>query len=225
VAHLLSMTSGFSCDDNDDDSPGNEDKMQQQTAEPDWYKYTLALPMVSDPGGEQALYCSAGINLLGAIVAKATGTWIPAFFDEQVARPMNFGRYYWNLQPDGSGYLAGGAHLLPRDLLKLAQLYLSGGRWNGKQIIDQAWIDESTRQHSHFEPGHGYGYAWHLRQLTVGDRNYREYEAEGNGGQLAMVIPELDLAVLITAGNYSNFSTWGKFQDLLVQYVIPAVIK
>jgi hypothetical protein len=45
-------------------------------------------------------------------------------------------------------------------------------------------------------------YAWHLNQLRSGDRTNREPEASGNGGQLLMVIPELDLVVVFTAGNY-----------------------
>src|SRR5262249_2411555 len=65
VRDVMTMTSGLACDDNDDNSPGNEDVMQQQTEQPDWNKYTLDLPIARDPGGDQAVYCSAGINLLG----------------------------------------------------------------------------------------------------------------------------------------------------------------
>ena len=71
---------GLACDDNDENSPGNEDVMQRQTGQPDWYKYTLDLPMVRDPGGDHAVYCSAGINLLGGIMRNASHTWLPEFF-------------------------------------------------------------------------------------------------------------------------------------------------
>jgi len=57
---LMTMTSGLACDDNDQSSPGEENKMQQQKEQPDWYRYTLDLPMARDPGGDQAVYCSAG---------------------------------------------------------------------------------------------------------------------------------------------------------------------
>ena len=50
VEHLLTMSSGLDCDDNNDNSPGNEDVMQEQTKEPDWYRYTMSLPMVRSPG-------------------------------------------------------------------------------------------------------------------------------------------------------------------------------
>src|SRR5204863_422987 len=69
VEHLLTMTSGLECDDNDDESAGNEDNMQSQEGQPDWYKYALDLPMVREPG-EAGVYCSAGINLLGGAVSN-----------------------------------------------------------------------------------------------------------------------------------------------------------
>jgi CubicO group peptidase (beta-lactamase class C family) len=112
---------------NDDNSPGNEDARQRQTMQPDWYKYTLDLPMVHDPGGDQAVYCSVGMNLLGGIVRHATQTWLPEFFRENVATPLQIKSYYWNLMPNGEGYAGGGLYLRPRDQLKLGQLYLNGG--------------------------------------------------------------------------------------------------
>ena len=74
---LMTMTSGFACDDNDDTSLGNEDNMQSQTAQPDWYKYTLDLPMAAEPGGRHAVYCSADLNLVGGAVAHVTHSWLP----------------------------------------------------------------------------------------------------------------------------------------------------
>jgi len=70
VQHLLTMSSGLDCDDSDDQSPGNEDKVQEQTAEPDWWKLTLGLDMIRDPG-EKAVYCSVQPNLLGGVLKVA----------------------------------------------------------------------------------------------------------------------------------------------------------
>ena len=224
VDNLLSMTSGLACDDSDDQSPGNEDVMQSQTHQSDWYRYTLDLPMARAPGGSQAVYCTAGINLLGALIGRATGMWLPAFFDKYVAKPLQMHGYYINLMPDGDAYLGGGIYLRPRDFIKLGQLYLSGGKWNGKRVIDQDWIERSTARHSEFTADHGYGYAWHLHQMKVGNRVFREYAAEGNGGQFVIVVPELELVVAITAGNYGDFKTWYALQDLVIDYIIPAAL-
>ncbi len=225
VEHLLTMTSGLACDDNDGASPGNEDVMQSQRDQSDWYRYTLDLKMARDPGGSQAVYCSAGINLLGGIVAQRSGLDLPEFFQRYLAGPMQIAGYHVNLMPNGEGYAAGGIYLRPRDALKLGQLYLSRGRWNGRQLVSASWVDASTRRHSQFDDTHGYGYAWHLHEMTSGGRAYREYAAEGNGGQFIIVVPELDLTVMIAAGNYGDFGTWYRFQDLVPSYVIPAVRK
>jgi hypothetical protein len=60
-----------------------------------------------------------------------------AAFGEYLARPLQFGEYHLNLMPTSDVYTGGGAYLRPRDELKLGQLYLDGGVWNGKRVIDQ----------------------------------------------------------------------------------------
>jgi CubicO group peptidase (beta-lactamase class C family) len=227
IRNLMTMTSGL-CDDNDEKSPGNEDVMQQQKAQPDWYKYTLDLPMARDPGGDQAVYCSAGINLLGGIVRNATHTWLPEFFYENVAKPLQIKTYHWNLMPTGDGYAGGGLYLRPRDQLKLGQLYLNGGVWNGKRVIGKDWVERSTTRQSTFGQtlgaDHDYGYGWHLYHFDVGGHTYRAYAAGGNGWQIVMNIPDLDLVVGFTGGAYGEFPKWYKWQSELVpQFIIPAV--
>jgi CubicO group peptidase (beta-lactamase class C family) len=224
---LMTMTSGFDCDDNDESSPGQEDKMYEQKAQPDWYKYTLDLPMARDPGGNQAVYCSAGINLLGGIIRNATRNWLPEFFYENVARSLQIKTYHWNLMPNGDGYAGGGVRMRPRDQLKLGQLYLNGGVWNGRRVISKDWVDRSTSAESRFEPifgvDHEYGYAWHIHHLKSGDHTYRVYAAEGNGGQLVIVVPDLDMVVGFTGGAYGEFSKWIKWEiELTPQFIIPA---
>ncbi len=223
VGNLLTMTSGLACDDNDDGSPGNEDVMQSQSTQADWHRYALDLEMKRDPGGRQVVYCSAGINLLGGIVARRSGMPMYEFFQRYLAGPLQIDRYHMNLMPGGQGYAGGGIYLRPRDALKLGQLYLAGGRWNGKRIVDAAWVDASTRKHAQFDDAHGYGYAWHLYEVSVGERSYRYYAAGGNGGQFIIVVPELELVVMIAAGNYGDFKTWYPLQNLVATHVIPAI--
>jgi CubicO group peptidase (beta-lactamase class C family) len=228
---VMTMTAGNACDDNNDESPGNEDKMQSDERQRDWYKYSLDLPMLKEPGGEDAVYCSGDLNLVGGAVAAARHRWLPEFFDETLARPLQFGRYYLNLMPDGQAYMGGGAYLRPRDQLKLGQLYLDGGLWNGKRIVSKEWVRESTSVHSHFAAKyslgqqHHYGYGWHIHDLTSGAKTYRVFAAEGNGGQFVIVAPDLDLVVGITGGSYGEFEQWYQWElELVPQFIIPAAV-
>ena len=226
---IMTMTAGNACDDNDDASPGNEDNMQEQHKQRDWYKYALDLPMLREPGGEDAIYCSADLNLVGGAVAQATKSWLPEIFDQYLAQPLQFGSYSLNLMPDEQAYMGGGAYLRPRDQLKLGQLFLNGGLWNGKRILSKEWVAESTSIHSHFKPEyslgqeHGYGYGWHIHDLVSEGKTYRVFAAEGNGGQLVIVIPKLDLVIGITGGSYGEFNKWYRWElELVPQFIIPA---
>jgi CubicO group peptidase (beta-lactamase class C family) len=223
VEHLMTMTSGLDCDENgNDNAPGNEDKMQSQTAQPDWYKFMLDQRLAAAPGNAFA-YCSGAVNLIGGIVRNTTRTWLPEFFDRFVARPLQMRTYHMNLTPAGEGYMGGGLHIRPRDALKLGQLYLDGGVWNGKRIVSKKWVEVSTARHPMNARGAD-GYNWHLNDIKLGDRVFKEYDASGNGGQLVMVLPELDLVVMFTGGNYGNFGVWGHFRDeLLPQYILAAI--
>ena len=219
-------------------SPGQEDKMQSQHQQPNWWKYTLDLPMAHDPGKRYA-YCSANINLAGAALTTGTHTWLPELFDRTIARPLQFGPYYWNLMPTGEGYLGGGAYLRPRDLLKVGQAYLDGGVWKGKRIVDSSWVKRSTEPYVHISPAttglspedfpNFYGeaddaYAWHLSQFKIGERTYRDYAATGNGGQLLIVVPDFDLTIVFTGGNYRQGGIWGRWRSEIVpREIIPAI--
>lgn len=240
LAHLMTHTAGFACDDYDDASPGNEDAMQNQTAQPNWWKHTLDLPMAYEPGQHYA-YCSANMNLMAAAITTATSTWLPEWFDQTVARPLQFGEWHWNLMDNGEGYLGGGSWLRPRDLLKIGQAWLDGGVWRGKRIADAKWVAESIAPRVHITPettgldaeefSNRYmeaddAYAWHLGQVHANGRAYRSYAAGGNGGQLLMVIPELELVAVFTGGNYRQGGIWLHWPDeYLGGYVIPAMTR
>ncbi|MFM9864237.1 MAG: serine hydrolase domain-containing protein [Micropepsaceae bacterium] len=235
----MTHTSGLACDDNDENSPGNEERLQTQQDQPDYWKYTLDLPMLHEPGSRYA-YCSANINLMSGALTTATKTWLPELFHRSIARPLGFGLYAWNLAPNEEGYLGGGARLRPRDLLKVGQLYLNGGTWAGKRVVSSDWVETSTAPRvpineattglsaeqfgNFYAPGGADALAWHTYEIKVGDRTYKEYEATGNGGQLLIVVPELDLAVVMTGGNYGQGGIWGRWRHQIVGgAIIPAV--
>jgi CubicO group peptidase (beta-lactamase class C family) len=221
VGQLLTHTSGLACDDDDDKSPGNEDAMQSQTQEPDWYRYFLALPTVHVPGTTYA-YCSAGINLVGHVIGQHVHTWLPAFFDRAVAQPLEITQYAVNLMPTGEAYAGGGMYMRPRDFLKFGQLYLNGGTWHGVRVVSAAWVSQSTARQVDRQDGSEDGFGWHRHVLQAGTRRFQTYEASGNGGQLLVVVPELDLVVATTAGNYGQYRLWRQIRESLVPAVMQA---
>ena len=237
LGDLLTHTAGFACDDNADASPGNEDMIESDRSNPDWAKVTLDLPMQFEPG-EHYAYCSMNINLAGAMLSQSTGEWLPELFDRTVARPLDFGPYSWNLMGNGEGYLGGGVFVRPRDFLKLGQAYLDGGVWNGRRIVSADWVKDSLSPHAHISPattgltGDAFnqvyydvdeGWAWHMIDVKSGNKEYPAFHANGNGGQLLLIVPTFDLVVMFTAGNYGQ-GLWNRERDDIVGgMIIPAI--
>ncbi|HEV2719219.1 MAG TPA: serine hydrolase [Thermoanaerobaculia bacterium] len=202
--HLLTMSSGFYCNDGDEKAPGREDTMQEQTAEPDWYRYTLRVPM-SDAPGTKSYYCSANANLLGAIIARKSGTPLAELFDRLVARPLQFGRYALWLQPTGEPYMGGGTQVLARDFIKIGQLMLDRGVWRGKRVLSAEYAARATSPIVALGTrGLRYGYLWWIGDYPYRSRTVRAFMALGNGGQIVMAVPELDLVITFMGGNYGD---------------------
>lgn len=222
LAHLASMSSGLDCDDHDRASPGNEDRMQAQRDQPDWYAYAAALPLVRAPGS-RGVYCTGALNLLGAVLGRATGQWLPDLFAAWLAEPLGITRYHLNLMPTGDGYLGGGLRLRARDFAKLPQLVLTGGVWAGRRVVSAAWLVAATAAHASLSAPDDYGYGWWRRTLRVGGREVPVVFASGNGGQLAIAAPTLDAVVVIQAGNYGDFAVWQGFFDDVVVPVLAAI--
>ncbi len=239
LEHLMSHSAGLACDDNAGNSPGDEGKVQADKTHPDWTKVTLDLPMEYVPGKHYA-YCSMNINLAGAALSQATGEWLPALFDRQVARPLKFSPYFWNLQANGEGYLGGGVWVRTRDFLKIGQAYMDGGVWNSHRLVSADWVKYSWAPHAHVSPettgitGNAFrnfyfegdeGLAWHFADVKSGDKVYPAYHTNGNGGQLLLVLPQFDLAVMFTGGNYGQ-GLWNFERDKIVgEMIIPAIQK
>lgn len=221
LEHLLTMTAGFDCDDSKM-RPGAEDVMQEQTDEPDWYRYTLNVPMAYAPG-EQIIYCSAEANLAAGMLERVAGEPLPEMFERLVARPLHMGRYHLFLTPTGTAYGGGGHHFRPRDFLKLAQLMVNDGRWEGRQIISREWAQKSGAPLRNLTPAQAYGYLWNSVEYQHKGRKLHAYFAGGNGGQIFMGIPELQLVIAFTGGNYADPVLFRAQREFIPQDILPAV--
>ena len=207
LEHLITMTAGFNCDP-DDSTSADEDQMNDRGIQ-DWYHYTMNVPLVSAPG-EKIFYCSTEPNLAGGMLAKVSGEPLIVLFNRLIAQPLKLGNYHLGLR-DGDLYGGGGSAFTTRDFAKLAQLMLNQGRWGGSQIISREWVKQSgaplTQQ---------YGYLWNSIEYDFHGRKVRAVFAGGNGGQISMMIPELDLVIAYTGANYGT-------RGLNAQLLLPAV--
>ena len=111
-----------------------------------------------------------------------------------------------------------------RDYMKLAQLYLNGGTWNGRRIVSAEWVQRSTQPRYAMGRTWKYGYLWWMGEYQYGGRMLPYYFAAGNGGQISLAIPDLDLVVAAFGGNYSDASGQTTSRDVIPQYVLPAIL-
>jgi CubicO group peptidase (beta-lactamase class C family) len=201
VEHLLTMRSGLDCDDRDRKSPGHEDRMYRSR---DWVQFFLDLRAVRPPGAE-AHYCTGGVVALGRVLAAAGGRPVPELAQEFLWNPLGITEARWS-RFDGGRQTDTGGHLSlrPRDLAKLGQLVLQQGWWQGRQVVSRAWIETSTAEQTRIDDGKPYGYLWWLVGAQVGPRKLRVVFAQGNGGQVLFVVPELELVAVFTGGAYNS---------------------
>lgn len=221
LEHLLTMSSGYFCDDTNDAAPGNEDGMWEQTAEPDFYRFTMKVPLATPPG-ENSVYCSASPNLALGMAGRSAKEDPISLFDRLVGEPMKIRRYEWGLDPAGHPYGGGSVNVLLRDYIKLGQLMLNGGTWNGHRIVSGEFAERAISPLYHLRNIY-YGYLWWIEDYPYKDRTVRAVSARGAGGQTVTVVPELDLVVATFAGNFS--SRKGMFAastDSIWRVILPA---
>lgn len=199
---LLTMRSGLDCNDWDPKSPGQEDKMYEQE---DWVAFWSEQQMRTDPGKEFA-YCTGNAVALGEILAAAVSMSADAFALTNLFIPIEARRAEWQYYDRKHGVDTGGhLRLDPDDLLKIGQLVLSRGTYKGKRIVSEAWIDAMTQERTSIPNiNQRYGYLWwldHTKDPKLPQT--RLWWAQGNGGSVLMVMPELR-AVMVTTGTRFN---------------------
>lgn len=223
LEHLISMTAGFDCDDSGD-RPGDEDVMQQQAKEPNWYTYALNVPMAWN-NGEKIVYCSMKPNLAAGMLEKIAGEPQPELFYRLVAKPLRMSRYHLFLQPTGEAYGGGGHRFTTRDFAKLTQLFLNGGKWEGRQIVSPEWVSKSSAPLRVLSPrsGQTYGYLWNSVTYDINGRKLYAFFPGGNGGQVVIGIPDLDLLIAFTGGNYADPVLFRSQREFVPNDILPAV--
>jgi CubicO group peptidase (beta-lactamase class C family) len=230
IEDLLTMSSPLECDDWNDASRGNEERMYLIE---DWAQFILDLPIRGrmqlgehpDPPkyGRYFSYCTGGVFVLSEVLQKATDARTDRYAQEKLFTPLGIRDAQWAYSPLGVPQTGGGLRLTGRDLLKIAELYRNGGVWQGKRILDGAWVKASTTPHAQIDDQTEYGYLWWLKSFKSGGKEYPAYFMSGNGGNKVAVIPQIDVAVVITSTNYSTRGMHEQTEKLLTDYVLASV--
>ncbi len=185
----------------------------------DQSRYVLGLPVIA-PAGREFFYNTGALALVSAVIRKTTGMPVDEFTRLNLFEPLGITRVEWE-RNWGEVDAGGGLRLRPRDMAKIGQLVLAGGRWSGRQIVSKAWIETSTTVKLTATDDESYGYLWWLGRIRLNGRDVAWVAAQGRGGQSIRIVPELDLVVVVTAGYYEDYSPqafrtqFGVFKDVL----------
>lgn len=164
-------------------------------------------PLLGDPG-TQFNYSNLSSNWLGIMIARAAGTNLKTFAQENLFNAIDVQAGEWSTDARGNNNGCGNLHLTARDAAKLGLIYLNQGKYHGKQIVPADWVQASLRNYSPdawitrdkvndigpYFRDLGYGYQWWSAKVGQHDIDF----AWGHGGQLIILLHDLNMIVATT---------------------------
>ena len=164
--------------------------------------------------GSQFEYNSMNTYMLSAIVGKITGVTMFEFLKPRLFEPLGITQVFWEESPQGITKGGWGLFIRQEDAAKLGQLYMQKGIWNGKRIISEKWIEESTKLQIQPDKDDGYGY--HIWM----DVRPESFTYNGMLGQNVHCYPDIDTIVVTNAGNGEVFQG-GRMTTIIRKYFGP----
>jgi CubicO group peptidase (beta-lactamase class C family) len=219
IEHLLTMSSGFEWNEM------NGNAYSQWIYSQDKINYVLEKQIIYVPG-DVFNYNSGTSHLLSVILAQASGQSTLEFANQYLFDPLGINNVSWR---EIGGYNNGGSdiQIKARDLIKIGELYLNNGMYDGTQIVSSNWVNESITSkimtgRSFY--GSEYGYLWWLENFSGIECFY----AMGYGGQFLFVLPELELIIVAnsnpgTSGQAAD-QQWLGVYDFITDQVLPAFL-
>lgn len=225
LEHILTMTTGLEFNELQYPHYDSRNSVLGMYRSSDPIKYVFQQKMLNKPGDK--FNYSTGLTLvLGGVIRNTSGLYADTFAEKYLFSPLGISKYIWEKHPDGTiqtgGGPRGGLLLKPRDMAKIGQIMLKNGKWNGRQIVSQKWIAESTKEHvSDAFAGWSYGYQWLQAKDVVSNIEIEMFFAAGHGGQYIFVFPSLELIAVFTSKLYNPL---GELRPLgmLKTYILPA---
>jgi CubicO group peptidase (beta-lactamase class C family) len=189
VRDLLTMSAGHHTEDLRNFPYQGEDNVVRKF---------LELPVAHKPG-TFFVYNTPASYLLSAIVQQVTGQSVLEYLKPRLFEPLGIEHPRWEASRQGVSMGGFGLSVRTEDIAKFGQLYLRRGRWGGKQLLPETWVEQATARWmsngsnpgSDWEQGYGFQF-WRCRHGVV--------RGDGARGQFCLIMPELDAVVAITAG-------------------------
>ena len=146
MLHALTMSMGLEWVEATPDNEGNNDEERMHMA-PDPCRYVLGLAATA-PAGQEFFYNTGALTLLSAMIRKATGRTLDEFARATLFEPMGITGVEW-IRVEGDTDAGGGLRLRPRDMAKIGQLVLAGGRWNDRQVVSATAREDELADFRH----------------------------------------------------------------------------
>jgi CubicO group peptidase (beta-lactamase class C family) len=226
IAHLLSMSNGLQWDEQVHTYGTFKNDETYLFFLPWRANFILGKPDVAEPG---SLYNYSGGNttLLAQLIKERSGQSFPDYINEKLFKPLGITEFEWRRDILWRPVSFAGLRLKPRDLLKIGRLIIQEGQWEGNQIISKQWIEKSLTPRVKINEDWQYGYHWRIGQAAWQSKPVKWAAAIGNGGQRLFVVPELELSVVMTAGDYNSPEIGLKlqrlFESIVAQYTTSTI--
>ena len=199
IRHLLDMQSGLDFDDTY--SLRLQDLKRLNAMSRLYYGRNIKaqvkkLKFRCEPGTEYR-YESMTTEILGLVIERATGRRFADYLEEKVWAPlgMESSAYLsYDSKKHHAPHAFGGLALTMLDLAKIGRLYLNKGVWDGKRIVSESWIEQSTAYSADNE---GYHFCWYNTSCIGAEKaEYPGDYAMGIRGQILFVNPYKDLIMV-----------------------------
>jgi CubicO group peptidase (beta-lactamase class C family) len=194
IRDMLQMRAGYPAEEGDE-------ALFEALFSGDYVHLVADVPLASSPGSEFQ-YSNLTAHWLGVIVARACDTDLESLAQTQLFDPLGAQVGPWRKDVDGYNWAAGELHVTARDAARFGLLYLDDGEFHGSRVISSDWVDASLATYSEGAYGNigafgdiGYGYLWWSADVGGHPVNF----AWGHGGQLIVLVDDLDMVVVVTS--------------------------
>jgi CubicO group peptidase (beta-lactamase class C family) len=194
IRHLLTMSSGIKYEEGGDLPWSDEADDTKTYYATDLRALALDCRIEGEPG-EYFEYNNYNPLLVGLILERATGMPVARYMEEKLWKPLGMeADGSWSLDSKKSGFekMESGVNARARDFARFGLLFAEEGDWEGRQVISQGWVEESTRPDATTDPSLNYQYFWWVDTPDA----KKHFSARGNYGQYIYVAPEKDLVIV-----------------------------